>query len=82
MRFMNIADIQNIIFDMDGVIVDSISIHEEAERITFREFGMDVPPDAWRDFQGKTAHDIMRDAVARYGQPHLDIQTLVADRTA
>lgn len=79
---MNISDIQNVIFDMDGVIVDSIAIHEEAERVTFRAFGLDVPPDAWRDFQGKTAHDIMRAAVARYGQPHHDVQTLVAYRTA
>ncbi len=79
---MNIADIQNIIFDMDGVIVDSVPIHEEAERVTFRAFGIDVPPDAWRDFQGKTAYDIMQTAVDRYGQPRHDIQTLVAYRTA
>ncbi len=79
---MNITNLQAVIFDMDGVIVDSISIHEEAERLTFRAFGLDVPSDAWRDFHGKTAYDIMRTAVARYGQPHHDMQTLVAYRTA
>jgi beta-phosphoglucomutase len=78
---MNTTDIQTIIFDMDGVIVDSVPIHEEAERLTFRAFDIDVPTDAWRDFKGKTAHDIMRIAVARYGSPHHDVQTLVAYRT-
>jgi beta-phosphoglucomutase len=39
---MDIKNLQAIIFDLDGVIVDSEPIHEKAEMETCQEFGMEV----------------------------------------
>lgn len=43
-----------IIFDMDGVLIDSEPLHEEAFYETFRELGIDRPLINFRDFLGQT----------------------------
>jgi len=45
--------IKTIIFDMDGVLIDSEPIHEKAEMEICREFGMDVPKKEWDNFAEK-----------------------------
>jgi beta-phosphoglucomutase len=78
---MKLSMLKNIIFDMDGVIVDSNPIHEEAERLSFIEFGMNVPREEWRSFKGKTAHDIVRAVVSKYGSQAHDIDKIAERRT-
>ena len=42
-----------VIFDMDGVIVDSESIHRVAYQKMFDEFGIEVSPELYASFTGK-----------------------------
>ncbi|HUX54585.1 MAG TPA: HAD family phosphatase [Williamwhitmania sp.] len=41
-----------VIFDMDGVIVDSEPLHKEVERQMFTEFGMAISPEQQHRFTG------------------------------
>lgn len=56
-----------LIFDMDGVLVDSESLHAEAEKQTCNEYQIAIPPATWESFKGKTAHDIFSFIVETYG---------------
>jgi beta-phosphoglucomutase len=51
-------DIDAIIFDMDGVIVDTEPLHAESEQMTCREFGFDIPSSEWEGFKGRRIADI------------------------
>ena len=53
-----------VIFDMDGVIIDSEPLHEKAQRIVFARHGLEVPVRAYSDFKGQT-EDVVFDAVVR-----------------
>lgn len=64
---MNIDYIEAVIFDMDGVIVDSEPIHERAEREVFLEFGMKVPRGEWDNFRGRKLEDIFSYVRKEYG---------------
>ncbi len=55
-----------IIFDMDGVLVDSERIHVKAEKLTCKHFGMNVPAHEWEYFQGRTARDIADYLIEKY----------------
>lgn len=44
-----------VIFDMDGVIVDSEELHATVEAELFRELGFEISPDEHRQFVGRTA---------------------------
>lgn len=56
-----------IIFDMDGVIIDSEPTHILAERITCKSHGIIVPEDFWLSCRGKMARAIFTEAVERFG---------------
>ena len=64
---MDKNNIKAIIFDMDGVLVDSEPIHEKAEIETCREFGIEVPKSEWDNFRGKKLEDIFSYASQKYG---------------
>jgi beta-phosphoglucomutase family hydrolase len=44
--------VKAVIFDMDGVIVDSEPLHKEVEREMFTEFGMTISPEQQHRFTG------------------------------
>lgn len=66
------ADIRALLFDMDGVLTDTASIHARAWKETFdaflREHGDDTPFDLARDYElyvdGKPREDGVRDFLA------------------
>lgn len=51
--------VENIIFDVDGTLVDSVDEHAEAWRRAFLEFGRDVPFSHVRSQIGKGADQLM-----------------------
>ncbi len=69
--------INALIFDMDGVIVNSEPIHEKAEMEVCREFGMEVPKSEWDGFRGKKLEDIFSYASKNYGTGQEPIEEMV-----
>jgi HAD superfamily hydrolase (TIGR01509 family) len=54
------ADYQGIIFDMDGVLVDSEPIHAKSWELVFREIGYDYPPDWFLQWIGISDRKLTR----------------------
>jgi HAD superfamily hydrolase (TIGR01509 family) len=53
------AQVRNVIFDVDGTLVDSVDEHAEAWRRAFLEFGRDVPFAHVRSQIGKGADQLL-----------------------
>jgi len=69
-----------IIFDLDGVIIDSEPVHEEAERIICKKYNIKTPRFNWKkNFKGKTAVDIFEYIIANFGSDDISIPEIVAD---
>jgi len=73
--------IQAVLFDMDGLIVDTEPIHFNAFQIYMREFGIEMPESMMPEFLGYTEEDNLRDLKAKY---NLDtpLEEMVARRGA
>lgn len=75
---MKPLSIQAVIFDMDGVIVDSEPLHERAYREIFREMGYgDAHGIHFPDYYGKTDRALWVDFIARH-RPRQSIDELLA----
>jgi HAD superfamily hydrolase (TIGR01509 family) len=71
---------QAVIFDMDGVIIDSEPLHEKAQQIVFARHGLDVPVRAYSEFKGQT-EDVVFDLVVRqWGNGSHDPGVLAAEK--
>ena len=46
-----------VIFDMDGVIIDTEPLYTKAEIRLFDEYGVKVPEEDWSLFRGCTEQD-------------------------
>ena len=71
---------QVIIFDMDGVIIDSEPLHEKAQRIVFDRHGIQVPVSVHADFKGQTEEDVFNYIVREYGNGSHDPAVLVQEK--
>lgn len=55
-----------VIFDMDGVIIDSEPIHNQAAILTLQEFGITLSPDYLLKFTGSTTPHMFRTIIEDY----------------
>ena len=55
-----------IIFDMDGVIIDTEPLYTKAEVRLFSEYGVEIPPEDWPLFRGCTEDDFFTLSMQRY----------------
>ena len=74
------ALVRDIIFDVDGTLVDSVDEHAEAWRRAFLEFGRDVPFAHVRSQIGKGADQLMpvfftEDELEKFGQELSDYRS-------
>ncbi|WP_288580917.1 HAD family hydrolase [uncultured Methylobacterium sp.] len=65
--------IRNLIFDIDGTLLDSVDLHAAAWAEAFREFGIEAPQDEIRGQIGKGGDQLMpvfvpKDRLAREGE--------------
>ena len=71
-----------VIFDMDGVIIDSEPLHEKAQRIVFANNDLQVPVNVYTDFKGQTEEDVFSYVVREFGNEAHDQRALVAQKHA
>ncbi len=76
----NIKDIQAIIFDMDGVIIDSEHLQVEAEKIVCENHHITIPDAEWSNFKGKKNIDIFRYIIEKFSSEKLDPQQLADEK--
>ena len=70
-------EIKAIIFDMDGVLVDSEPIHQKVEVEICHEFGIEVPADAWDNFHGQKLKEIYEHVSKKYGKGDEPIEKMM-----
>jgi len=58
-----------VIFDMDGVLIDSEPIHIEIEKKLFNNLGIDVPENVHRGYMGASNEIMYSDLRSRFGLP-------------
>lgn len=58
--------IEAVIFDMDGVVVDSEPLYQKAEEQFFATYGITIPPEDWKLFRGSTEGKFYELARNRY----------------
>lgn len=63
---MEKGDLKLLIFDMDGVILDSEPLHENARQMMFRRFGI-VPDDTFPDPVGNSSSGFWREVIKKCG---------------
>jgi beta-phosphoglucomutase-like phosphatase (HAD superfamily) len=74
--------IEAIIFDMNGVIIDDEHLHKQAEVITAKHFGFDVPDYEWENMRGRKSTDIFTYIVNNYGNGDVLVEEVVAYKLA
>jgi len=55
-----------VIFDMDGVIVDSEPLHIKAERKTLGPFGLDISDEEFHAYMGQTPRILLKGMIQKY----------------
>lgn len=69
---------QAILFDMDGVLINSEPLHARAKRTVFERYGLDVPESVYDFVKGKTDEGIFTYIRDTYGHDGLDIDEMIA----
>lgn len=68
--------IRTVIFDMDGVIIDTEPIHHNAFLATFAELGIAVSAAEYATFLGKSTRNVFQHIKNRYGLSQ-EVETMV-----
>jgi beta-phosphoglucomutase family hydrolase len=64
--------VKAVIFDMDGVLVDTEPFHVQTEKRMFRKMGLEIPDDEHAGYMG-TATDVMWEQIIRKRKLSLDV---------
>jgi len=73
------TEIKCVIFDMDGVIIDSEEIHKKAYYETFTSIGVDVSDELYKTFTGSSTINAFQRLVAHF-KLDLDPEELVINK--
>lgn len=72
-----------VLFDMDGVLLDSEPLHMRAERFACRAFGFDPPEETWERLKGRTAQDVFAELKRVCGRDEdPEVAALIAEKEA
>lgn len=79
---MNKHNFKALIFDLDGVIVDSEPLQFEAGQVLFDAYGVKIKiEDRVMDFVGKTDKEIISAVLKELGREELNVEKLTEERT-
>jgi beta-phosphoglucomutase len=67
-----------IIFDLDGVIIDTEPLHARTKRMAFDHYGVSVPENLYAEFKGRSDEDMVRYVVEHYGAASLEWKDVLA----
>jgi len=70
-------NIKAVIFDMDGVLVDTEPFHVQTEKRMFRKMGLDISDEEHARYMG-TATDVMWEQIIRERKLSLDVSEITA----
>lgn len=71
---------QAILFDLDGVIVNSEPLHDRARWDVLAHYGIDVPPEADATFKGKTTEEVFAHIARMYADGRIGAEELIAQK--
>src|SRR5688500_15019719 len=71
-----------LIFDLDGVLIDTEALHQEAKKIAFARHGLQVPENLYPRFRGRSDLDMATHVAGAYGPPGLSGEDVVASKHA
>ena len=72
--YMNITA---IIFDMDGVLIDSEPAHKLAKERAFARFGITLPEQVYEQYKGRPDDTMMNEVVPSIPQLSVDVQEML-----
>lgn len=67
-----------LIFDLDGVIIDTEPLHARAKQLAFERHGLQVPKPLYRQFRGRSDQDMAEYVVANFGRSGLSSAEVLA----
>ena len=59
-----------VIFDMDGVLINSETFYSEMEQVHFRMLGLNIPHEEHVTYQGTATDEMWRTIKEKHGVPH------------
>jgi HAD superfamily hydrolase (TIGR01509 family) len=71
------VNITAIIFDMDGVLIDSEPVHKLAKERAFARFGITVPEGVYEEYKGRPDETMIKRVVASISEANIDAQELL-----
>jgi HAD superfamily hydrolase (TIGR01509 family) len=71
-----------VLFDLDGVLVDSEPLHEEAARTVLRRHDVPVPADLFVRFRGRPDRVLFSHVVEAEGRDDLEVADLIGEKEA
>jgi beta-phosphoglucomutase len=74
--------VRAVIFDLDGVLIDTEPLHKQAKRLAFAEFALAVPEALYDAFRGRSDQEMAEAVVRDYGSAGLAWPIVVARKHA
>ena len=75
-------ELKVIIFDLDGVVIDSEPLHAEAKRQVFDRYGIEVPSSVYTEFKGQTDRDVLTYVAQNFAGNGAEADELIAAKQA
>lgn len=72
--------IETVIFDMDGVIIDSEPIHQELQYQLFQAYNISLKPTEYQKFIGRSSKNMWQELIKRFSLPVTVEEVLQQDR--
>jgi len=77
-----VSPFRALIFDLDGVIVDTEPLHARAKLLAFERHGIRAPAGFFDEFTGRSDRDVAEQAVRRHGDGSVTAEALLEAKHA